>query len=139
MVNNFSRIWCVKRIVIGDWFRTSWEVQLVDSIFHYMVDDKGITTPCGGEIIIGNQCWIGNRATINKGTKLTDKSIVGSGSLVNKDFTQYGEGSIIGGMPAKFIRSGYRRLFNGKKQMEIDRFFREHPEEKEFFVGNEII
>ena len=139
MVNNFSRIWCVKKIVIGDWFRASWEVQIMDSNFHYMVDDKGKTTQCSGEIIIGNQCWIGNRATINKGTKLPDKSIVGSGSLVNKDFSQYGEGSVVGGMPAKFIRAGYRRLFSLKKEMEIDGFFREHPEVKDFYVGNEII
>jgi len=138
-INNFSRIWCVKKIVIGDWFRTSWEVQLMDSNFHYLVDNKGKTTLCSGEIIIGNCCWIGNRVTLNKGTILPNKSIVGSGSFVNKDFTQYGEGCIIGGMPAKYIKSGYRRLFNREKQMDIDRFFREHPEEKEYFVGNEII
>lgn len=139
LVNNFVRIWCANKIVIGNRIRISWESQLMDSNFHYLVDDKGKTTRCSGEIIIGNCCWVGNRVTLNKGTLLPDKSIVGSGSFVNKDFTQYGEGCIIGGMPAKYIRSGYRRLFNRGKQMEIDRFFREHPEEKECFIGNEVI
>lgn len=30
-------------------------------------------------------------------------------------------------------------LFSLKKEMEIDGFFREHPEVKDFYVGNEIV
>jgi len=124
--------------MIGLNTRLSWECQVFDSNFHYLVDNNGYTTKCLGEVIIGENVWIGNKVTINKGTVLPNKTIVGSGSFVNKDFSQYGEGCIVAGMPAKFIKSGYRRLFNYDKQTEVDEFFKNNPKENKYFVGNEI-
>ena len=53
-------------------------------------------------IIIGNDVWIGARAIILSGVEIGDHSIIGAGAVVTKSFPPY---SIIGGNPAKLIRS----------------------------------
>ena len=54
-----------------------------------------------GKIVIGNNCFIGEKSTILYGVTLTDNIIVGAGSVVTKSFNQ--ERIIIGGNPAKII------------------------------------
>lgn len=54
-----------------------------------------------GKIEIGDNCFIGARATILPGVKLADSIVVGAGSVVTKSFTE--AGSIIAGNPAKII------------------------------------
>lgn len=139
LINCFCRIWCTSETIIGENARISWECQIFDSNFHYLVDINGSTNNCKGKIEIGDYVWIGNRCTINKGTVLPNYSIVGSCSYLNKDFTENGERSIIAGIPAKHIKSGFRRLFDKTKQNEIDRFFRDNPDKKFFYVGNDIV
>ncbi len=139
MLNSFNRIWCTNSIQIGRNIRTSWEVQIFDSNFHYLIDEKGYTRRCEGNVIIGNNVWIGNRCTINKGSVLPDFCVVASGSIVNKDFSEYGEKVTIGGMPAKYLRSGFRRLFNRRIQQEVNTFFHNNPEAKDYYVGENVI
>ncbi|CAA9200250.1 2,3,4,5-tetrahydropyridine-2,6-dicarboxylate N-acetyltransferase [Flavobacterium bizetiae] len=54
-----------------------------------------------GEIVIGNDCWIGASSIIMPNVHLGDFCIVAANSFVNKRFPSY---SIIGGTPAKLIR-----------------------------------
>ena len=56
---------------------------------------------CKGDIIVGNDVWIGAKSTIMSGVKIGDGSIVGAGSTVTKDVPPY---SIVAGNPAKFIK-----------------------------------
>ena len=139
LINCYTRVWCVKRIIIGRNSRESWESQIFDSNFHYVVDEKGMTKNCSGKIVIDNNVWIGNRCTINKGTILPDFTIVGSSSFVNRDFSKYGERSIVGGMPAKFIKTGYLRLFDYKTQIIIDNYFINNPDQSEYIIKGNII
>lgn len=54
-----------------------------------------------GKIVIGDNCFVGERATIMYGCELTDNIIVAAGAVVTKSFsTPY---TIIGGNPAKVI------------------------------------
>lgn len=53
------------------------------------------------EINIGSDIWIGARVTILSGVNIKDRTIIGAGSLVNKDLDS---GYIYGGVPAKKIR-----------------------------------
>lgn len=53
-------------------------------------------------ITIGDNCWIGGHATINPGVTLGNNVVVGSGSVVTKDF---GDNVLIGGNPAKVIKT----------------------------------
>jgi galactoside O-acetyltransferase len=54
-----------------------------------------------GEIVIGNNCWIGASSIIMPNVHLGDFCVVAAGSYVKGSFPPY---SIIGGTPAKLIR-----------------------------------
>lgn len=54
-----------------------------------------------GKIKIGNNCFIGNGATILYGVTLKNKVIVAAGSVVTHSFDE--SGVILGGNPAKII------------------------------------
>lgn len=52
-------------------------------------------------IVIGEDCWIGAKATILDGTNIGKGCIVAAGAVVKGDIPEY---SIIGGVPAKIIK-----------------------------------
>lgn len=54
-----------------------------------------------GKIVIGDNCFIGERSMILYGVELANNIIVGAGSVVTKSFQQ--EGIILGGNPARVI------------------------------------
>ena len=57
-----------------------------------------------GDIVIGNDVWIGYKAIILAGVKIGDGAIIGTRALVTKDIPAY---SIVGGVPAKIIRKRF--------------------------------
>jgi len=57
-----------------------------------------------GDIIIGNDVWIGYEAVIMQGVHIGDGAIVGIRSVVTKDVPPY---TIVGGVPAKEIRKRF--------------------------------
>jgi len=60
--------------------------------------------PMKGNIEIGNDVWLGYRATIMAGVKIGHGAIVGSHAVVTKDVPPY---TIVGGNPAKVIRKRF--------------------------------
>jgi acetyltransferase-like isoleucine patch superfamily enzyme len=50
---------------------------------------------------IGNDVWIGDRASIMDGVRIGDGAIVGANALVTRDVPPY---AIVGGVPARLIR-----------------------------------
>lgn len=54
------------------------------------------------EIMIGNDCWIGAKATILDGVVIGDGCVVAAGALVPRGV--YPSYSIIGGVPARVIK-----------------------------------
>ena len=57
-----------------------------------------------GDIVIGNDVWIGYEAVIMAGVKIGDGAIIGSRAVVTKDVEPY---SIVGGVPAREIRKRF--------------------------------
>ena len=57
-----------------------------------------------GDIIIGNDVWIGYDAVIMAGVKIGDGAVIGARAVVTKDVEPY---SIVGGVPAKEIRKRF--------------------------------
>lgn len=57
-----------------------------------------------GDIVIGNDVWIGYDALIMAGVKIGDGAIIGARAVVTKDVEPY---SIVGGVPAKEIRKRF--------------------------------
>ena len=57
-----------------------------------------------GDIVIGNDVWIGYDAVIMAGVTIGDGAIIGTRAVVTKDVESY---SIVGGIPAKEIRKRF--------------------------------
>lgn len=57
-----------------------------------------------GDIIIGNDVWIGYDAVIMAGVTIGDGAIIGTRAVVTKDVAPY---SIVGGVPAREIRKRF--------------------------------
>jgi len=62
------------------------------------------TYPHKGDIVIGNDVWIGYNATIMAGVTIGDGAIVATNSTVIRDVEPY---SIVGGNPAKEIKKRF--------------------------------
>lgn len=57
-----------------------------------------------GDIVVGNDVWIGYEAVILAGVTVGDGAIIGARALVTKDVPPY---TIVGGVPAKTIRKRF--------------------------------
>ena len=57
-----------------------------------------------GDIVIGNDVWIGYEAVIMAGVHIGDGAIIGTRTVVTKDVPPY---TIVGGIPAKEIRKRF--------------------------------
>lgn len=59
-----------------------------------------------GDIVIGNDVWIGYEAVILSGVSIGDGAVIGTRAVVTKDVPPY---TIVGGVPAKPIRKRFQR------------------------------
>lgn len=57
-----------------------------------------------GDILIGNDVWIGYESVIMQGVHIGDGAIIGTRAVVTKDVPPY---TIVGGIPAKEIRKRF--------------------------------
>lgn len=65
---------------------------------------EGKSYPNKGDLVIGNDVWIGHNATIMSGVKIGDGAIIATNSTVVKDVEPY---TIVGGNPAKEIKKRF--------------------------------
>ena len=83
-----------------------------------------------GKIVIGNNCFIGERAALSYGVELADNIIVAAGSVVTKSFTE--SNIIIGGNPARKISTWeqFREKSIGYAQncADVSELIKTHPE-----------
>ena len=70
------------------------------------LDVKNITSAWDnkGDIVIGNDVWIGYEAIVLSGVTIGDGAIIGTRAVVTKDVPPY---TIVGGIPAKPIRKRF--------------------------------
>jgi acetyltransferase-like isoleucine patch superfamily enzyme len=125
IIPSFVKLHCEKEIVIGNNVRFAHECQIMDTNHHYIekIETKEVL-PCNGVISIGNNNWIANRTTITKGTVTPDFCIVGSGSLLNKDYTKVcPPNSMIAGVPAKLVTTGVRRILDFEEENKWNKHF----------------
>ena len=83
----------------------------------------GEVSGSAGEVVIGNNCFIGMHTTILKGVHIGDNCIIGVNSLVNKDVPS---GWVAAGNPAKLIMTVEEyRLKRAKQQLcEAEELYR---------------
>lgn len=130
-VNIISRT----EICISDFSRIAFEVVIMDTGFHFIKDiDTGIINNIDKSVAIGKYNWVGNRSVINKGTKTPNNLIVASGSTLNKDYIEsIPEYSIIGGTPARLLKSNIARVWNGKSEIELREYFKNNKTDSLIF------
>ncbi len=112
-----GKIICMDKITMGNYARLGSESQIIDTNFHQMIDTVtnekySMTAP----IEIGSYNYIGNRVSIMQKTKTPDYCNIASNSLCNKNYTSLGENILIGGIPAKLLRSEISRDWEGEKE-----------------------
>lgn len=77
-----------------------------------------------GDIVVGNDVWIGYEAVILAGVTIGDGAVVGTRAVVTRDVPPY---TIVGGVPAKPIR---RRFSDGVIQHLLELKWWDWPEER---------
>lgn len=101
--NRNVRIVCLRAITIGNGCLFGDSVHLYDH--NHRLGSPGKPFSANdyerGEIKIGNNVWIGAKATILKGVTIGDGGVVGAGAVVTRDVPPY---AIVGGVPARLIR-----------------------------------
>lgn len=99
-----STIYAVKSIRFGDEVLMSWQIQIMDSDGHPILDQEGSLINPDADVVVGNHVWIGSRATVTKGVRIADGTVVAAGAVVTGRFDE--PGVILGGVPASVIRRG---------------------------------
>lgn len=105
--NNFqittgSDINCFHKITIGNDVLFSWDILVMDTDAHPIRNEQNEIINHDKPISIGNNCWVGCRSMILKGTDLSSNTIVASSSVVNKEFNE--SNIIIAGQPAAIVK-----------------------------------
>ncbi len=94
-----------KKIEVGDECMFAREIIIRNNDGHTIIDTATkeiINAP--DDITLENRVWVGTRAMILKGAYISEGSVVGAMSLVNKKFKD--KNIIIAGNPAKKVREG---------------------------------
>lgn len=79
-----SSIVCQKNISFGNDCLLSWDILVMDSDFHKILNSQGETINAPSPICIGNHVWIGCRCTILKGVQVADHSVIAAGAVITK-------------------------------------------------------
>lgn len=103
-ISGKTHLACIEgsKIIIGEDCMFSSDITFRTGDSHSIVDLNGNRINPSMDIIIGNHVWVGNRTIITKGSKVSDNSIIGTGSIVSKIFEE--PNIIIAGVPAKKIK-----------------------------------
>ena len=106
-IGEYNHITSTNKIIIGDNLLTGRWVTITDNS-HGETDFETLQQPplmrlvtSKGPVIIGDNVWIGDKATILPGVTIGDGTIIGANSVVTKDVPAY---SILAGNPAKIIK-----------------------------------
>lgn len=86
---------CHKEITFGNDCLLSWDILMMDTDFHHIMNADGETINEPRPIRIGNHVWIGCRNTILKGVTIGDDNIISAHSTITKSVNE--SNCIIGG------------------------------------------
>lgn len=102
VIGRFSMLTNKNLIKIGNDVLIGAYVQIID-VDHGMAVDKPIREQEAliGEVVIGNDVWIGAGAKILKDVHIGDGAVIGANAVVTKDVPPY---AIAVGIPSKVIR-----------------------------------
>lgn len=107
-IGSYNHITAVNKIIISDGVLTGKFVTITDNshgnpTMSEELDVSPLKRPAysKGEVIIGNNVWIGDKVTILPNVKIGEGCIIGANAVVTKDIPPY---CIVGGNPARIIK-----------------------------------
>lgn len=104
-INPNARIIVLESVRIGRGCAVAWDVQIMDSDRHYLLDANGAPRKNSAPIEIGDRVWIGARSLVLKGARIEEGVVVGAGSVVTGRLAAHGA---YAGNPARRLRDGVR-------------------------------
>lgn len=110
VTNAATKIVCVYSIKIAENARIGWETLIMDTSFHRI---KGLDGKLKGkgysEIILGKNNWLGTKCTVFPGAKTPDYCVIGAGSFLNKDISDFPTHIMVAGNPVQIkVRDVWR-------------------------------
>ena len=102
----YNHITCTNQIRIGDGLLTGKWVTITDNSHGDSKEETLVLPPCKrevvskGPVIIGNNVWIGEKATILPGVTIGDGAVIAANAVVTKDVPA---NRVVAGIPAKLI------------------------------------
>lgn len=107
-IGQYCHISASNRIVFGKNVLTGRRVTIIDNNHGLFVREQLDINPlkrpvtCKGEIIIGDNVWIGENVVVLSGVKIGMGSVIAANAVVSTDIPPY---SLAAGVPAKVIKS----------------------------------
>lgn len=89
-VTGRSTIICRKKMQFGKNNLISWDVLLMDTDFHKILDHSKKVINKDKQISIGDNVWIGCRATLLKGSNIPANSIIAAGAVISGKLAKEG-------------------------------------------------
>lgn len=99
-INAYSRIIAFERIEIGARCAIAQFVSILDHDHAYTAEGR-MRDHISAPIYIGDDVWIGDKATILKGVRIGDGATVAAGSVVTRDVPAK---SVVAGVPARVLQ-----------------------------------
>ncbi len=84
--------------------------------------NRKISSDLCGKIVVGDNCFIGNKSIILYGVTIPNNTIIAAGSVVTKSIDE--TGCIVGGNPAKIIGKVDDFLKKNRNQVSIATWFK---------------
>ena len=106
-IGEYTHITAINKIQIGDNFLTGRWVTITDNSHGNVSLESLHEAPINrdlcskGSVLIGNNVWIGDKATILPNVTIGDGAVIAANSVVTKDVPAY---SVVAGNPAKIIK-----------------------------------
>lgn len=127
------------KLIIGERTRISSKSFIYDSNDHYTINiENNKVRRITKNIIIGNDNWICTGTFIKKGTVTGPYTLVAAGNtLLCKDYSMIPPYSILGGIPARIIGNGFRRINNSIEELRLNKFFNNNPDIDEINIDIE--
>ena len=125
------------RLEIGCFSRIGFRCFFMDSDDHFTINCKDLSIRRNKQpIIIGQYNWIAGRTHVKKGAVTPDYTIVASAhTLLTKDYSNIEKYSVLGGIPAKVIGQGIRRIHNWEAEQQIYSYFNANPD-KDIYIAD---
>lgn len=139
-VGSFSKVIAFRSVQLGNKLLCSWECQIFDTDFHFIENtDDGTISDTNGSILIGDKVWLGSRVSILKNTHIPNDCIIALGSICNQDYSlTCPAGSVIGGIPAKFIKKGVCYINDKQEEQKLIKYFQQPANFKKVINRNHL-